>query len=155
MIKIDFVPSSMKQPTEKQLSLLDRASEMDLRYDYFPVNISLNMRGFEKEEFPCTPALDFTFCILLAVEKLSRGDAGRISFTENDLSIDLVPDDAEVTLKRSWDPEVATCSFGDLIAASREFCGDVINFIAHKYPRFRENPFFSKLKEMQAELSSD
>jgi hypothetical protein len=99
--------------------------------------------------------LDFAFCVLAAVENIRRGNPGRISFTENDLLINLVPDGTKVTVKRSWDPTTATCSIDELVATSREFCRNVIDFTVQKYPEFQKNPFFARMKKMQAELSSD
>jgi len=126
---------------------------MDLRYDYFFVNISLSMREFGRENFPGTPALDFVYRVLAAAENAHRGIPGQISFTENDLLISLVPDGTEVTVTRSWDPAAATCSVDDLVAASCEFCKDLIDDTVRKYPAFQGNPFFSKLQKMQAALS--
>ncbi|MGW2492684.1 hypothetical protein ACWCV9_36545 [Streptomyces sp. NPDC001606] len=152
MIKFTFVPETMKEPTSKELAKLARASEMDLRYDYFPVTVGICTHAFGEEVLPGTPAIDFAFCLLSAAKEIQKGNPGRVSFTENDLLIHFVPDGEKVVMERSWDPVRAACNLHELSAAVSGFCYGILEFITQRYPDFQQNPACSKLTAMLNEL---
>ncbi|MEU6282110.1 hypothetical protein [Streptomyces sp. NPDC047028] len=152
MISIEFVSESMKSPRESELARLERASEMDLRYDYFFTDVSISMPGLGKEAFPKTPALDFAFSLLFAVKEVRQGDPGSISFTENDLLIHCIPDGLDLVVQRSWDPEAGSCGVQEIIAEAVRFSREILGFIVQKYPTFRNNSTHEKLMTMIAEF---
>ncbi|MFB7115893.1 hypothetical protein [Streptomyces sp. NPDC056190] len=152
MFDITFVPDSMREPTDKQLAKLERASENDLRYGYFETDLSINTDEFGDEPFPRTPALDFVFCVLLAARDIRQGNPGRISFTENDLLVHFTPDGDTVTVTRSWDPVSGHCTVTEFLAVASRFSREVLDFIALRYPAFQGNPAHRKLVGMVGEL---
>ncbi|GGN90595.1 hypothetical protein GCM10011579_086620 [Streptomyces albiflavescens] len=154
MFDITFVPDSMRDLTEKQLAKLERASEMDLRYEYFKADLSIAADEFGNEQFPVTPALDFVFCVLLAAGDIRQGNPGRISFTENDLLIHFTRDGETVTVTRSWDPVPGHCTVAEFLAVAARFSTDVLEFIARRYPAFQANPARGKLVGMVGELKA-
>ncbi|MFI6359559.1 hypothetical protein ACIBJF_44875 [Streptomyces sp. NPDC050743] len=154
MFDIAFVPDSIREPSEKQLAELVRASEMDLRYEYFRTKIFITTDEFGKQSIPGSPALDFVFCLVLAARDLRQGNPGRISFTENDMLIHFTPDGELVTVTRSWDPVTGHCTVAEFLAAAYRFSSKVLEFIDERYPTFRENPAHQKLAGMVEELKA-
>lgn len=154
MFDITFVPDSMWELTDKQLAKLGRASEMDVRYEYFEMQVSIRTDEFGDESFSGTPVLDFVFCVLLAARHIQQGNPGRISFTENDLLIHFTPDGESVTVTRSWDPVTGSCTVAEFLAAAYRFSSEVLEFIDEWYPSFQENPAHQKLAGMVEELKA-
>ncbi|WP_433452076.1 hypothetical protein ACQPXS_28475 [Streptomyces sp. CA-142005] len=154
MLDITFVPDSMRELTGKQLAKLARASEMDLRYEYFKMEVSITTDEFGSDPFPGAPALDFVFCVLLAAGDIRQGNPGRISFTENDLLIHLTRDGETVTVTRSWDSVPGHCTVTDFFAVASRFSREVLEFIVRRYPAFQMNPARGKLVGMVGELKA-
>ncbi|WP_103843863.1 hypothetical protein [Streptomyces sp. Ru72] len=152
MFDITFVPDSMRALNDKKLAKLVGASEMDLRYEYFEMEVSITTDEFGSEAFPGTPALDFVFCLLLAARDIRQGNPGRISFTENDLLIHFTLDGETVTVTRSWDPVLGHCAVAEFLAVAFRFSSEVLEFISRRYPTFQENPAHRKLIGMVGEL---
>jgi hypothetical protein len=152
MFDITFVPDSIREPTEKQLAKLVRASEMDLRYEYFETKLSITTDEFGNQSIPGSPALDFVFCLILAARDIRQGNPGRISFTENDLLIHFTLDGETVTVTRSWDPATGHCTVAEFFAVAYRFSSEVLELIVRRYPAFQENPAHGKLVGMVEEL---
>ncbi|MET9515939.1 hypothetical protein [Streptomyces sp. NPDC002994] len=140
----------MHEPTEKQIEKLDSTSEMNLRYSLFETKVTLDPEGFEAEFFQ-VPLVDFMYCLVLSACAVREGDSGRISFTESDVLINIVPDGPELKILRSWAPAPGRCGKGEFLAAVSRFVTDGLEFLAVKYPAFRNNPTFQKLTDMNAE----
>ncbi|MFB6962844.1 hypothetical protein ACFCYB_39210 [Streptomyces sp. NPDC056309] len=154
MFDITFVPDSMREPTDKQLAKLERASEMDLRYGYFETDVFITTDEFGNESFHGLPVLDFVFCVLLTACDIQQGNPGYISFTENELLVHFTRDGETVTVTRSWDPVSGHCTVTEFLTVSSRFSREVLEFIARRYPAFQENPTHRKLVDMVGELST-
>ncbi|GHJ98421.1 hypothetical protein SY2F82_02190 [Streptomyces sp. Y2F8-2] len=154
MFDITFVPELKRDLTEKQRAKLERASEMDLRYEYFEMGVSLTTEEFGTVSFKRLPILDFVFCVLLAAHDVQHGNPGCISFTENDMLIHFTPEGETVTVTRSWDPVPGHCTVTELLAAASRFSREALEFIAGRYPAFRKNPAHQKLAGMVGELKA-
>ncbi|MGW6152106.1 hypothetical protein ACWFRM_03105 [Streptomyces sp. NPDC055144] len=152
MFSVTFAPESMRGMTDKQREKLERASEMDLRYEYFWANIQLAAGGLGVEEFPGTPVLDFMFCLLLSSQEIREGNAGCVAFTESDVVIVLAPSGETLTISRSWDPVAGNCTIAEFLAGVSRFSGETLEYIARRYPAFQEHPTHRKLMDMLEQL---
>ncbi|MFF2462541.1 hypothetical protein [Streptomyces mirabilis] len=152
MFDIAFDAHSMRKPREQRMAKLGQASEMNLRYGYFETDLTFTTDEFGIEYLPGIAILDFVFCLLYAAREVRQGNAGDIGFTENDQLIHLIPNGEIVTVKRSWAQDVGSCDAGIFFTVVTRFCGDVLEFIAQRYPAFLDNPTQSKLVGMLAEF---
>jgi hypothetical protein len=142
-----FDRDSMDEPTEKQIEKLGSTSEMNLRYSLFEVDVVLAPEGFEAESFQ-VPLVDFMYCLVLSARAIRQGETGRISFTESDVLINIVPDGPELKILRSWEPAAGRCGTEEFLTAVQCFVTDGLEFLAGKYPPFRDNPAFQKLTDL-------
>ncbi|WP_406104499.1 hypothetical protein OG698_20125 [Streptomyces sp. NBC_01003] len=137
MFSVTFATESLREMLDKQREKLERASEMDLRCEYFLADIRLAAGGLGVEEFPGIPVLDFMFCLLLSSKAVREGNSGRISFTESDLLIELVSTGETLTISRSWDPVAGNCTIAEFQAGVSLFSGEALELIARRYPAFQ------------------
>ncbi|MEV8329071.1 hypothetical protein [Kitasatospora sp. NPDC056731] len=153
MFRIDFDRSSMRAPSEKQMTSLGSTSEMNLRYAYFETDAQLAAEGLD-ESFRIIPILDFMFCLILAADKVGNGETGEVDFTENSASITFQPEGSSLTILCSWNPAPGRCSTDDFMRGTLQFATEGLEFIVEKYPGFAENPTRHKLLAMKARLES-
>ncbi|MFD0029150.1 hypothetical protein ACWGDS_17365 [Streptomyces sp. NPDC055059] len=152
MFSVTFATESLREMTDKQREKLERASEMDLRYEYFWADFRLAAGGLGVEEFPGILVLDFMFCLLLSSQEIREGNAGSVAFTESDLLIELVPSGETLTISRSWDPVAGNCTIAEFLVDVSRFSGDTLEYIARRYPDFQGHPTHRKLMDMLEQL---
>ncbi|NEC85670.1 hypothetical protein [Streptomyces sp. SID12501] len=152
MFDISFAPDSLPELTGKKLVNLGRTGEMDLRYGYFEMDLSITTDEFGRELIPGTPVLDFVFCLLLAARDVQQGDSGCISFTENDLLIHFTCEGDTVTVTRSWDSVSGYCKIDEFLTVASRFSRESLEVIVQNYPVFQENQTYRKLVDMVTEL---
>lgn len=150
MFNVTFAPESMREMTDKQREKLvaGRASEMDMRYEYFWVDFELTVDGFDPEWFPGIPVLDLVFCLLYSAQAIQEGNPGTIAFTESDVLIHLTPSGECLTVERSWNPTAGNCSIAEFLAGASRFSGETVEYIARRYPDFEGHPTHRKLMDM-------
>ncbi|KUM74741.1 hypothetical protein [Streptomyces curacoi] len=149
----------MAELTEKQADRLAVTSEMNLRSAYFEADIEFSASGIESEVFRRTPVLDFMFCLLLAAHQVKAGEEGTISFTENDMTIQIAPvgeadpsEDQHLAITRSWDPRAGECGRSEFVQGVAHFAESGPADILARYPSFAENPTRAKLEQLRATL---
>ena len=151
MFHVDFDRPSMQEPSEKEAADLGSASEMNLRYGYFMTDVTVTVDGWE-EPFPGTTLLDFIFGLLWVAGNVRNGKAGRVGFTESDVSIGFQPEGSGLTVLRSFDPVLGRCGTDELLNGVNLFVDAGLDFIVEKYPVFAENETYHKLRALRAEL---
>ncbi|WP_328670255.1 hypothetical protein OG905_16120 [Streptomyces sp. NBC_00322] len=132
---------------------IDAGDDEAVRYSYFETTVTLAADGFDAETFR-VPVLDFMYCLLLSAQSIRGGGKGRVSFTESDMLIELVPQAPELKILRSWDPVPGNCGTDEFVVAVTRFTDAGLGFIADRYPAFRNNPTYQKLIDFRSGLVS-
>ncbi|EYT80841.1 hypothetical protein CF54_23180 [Streptomyces sp. Tu 6176] len=145
MISIDFDCETMRELSAGEVEGAVTANEMDIRYGYFETDISFSVDGQWGESFFGVPIVDFMFCLLLSARAVQEGGVGKISFTENDMTMGIVSVEGGLDIVRSWDPVVGRYRLGDFTSQVSAFVDRGLACILDKHPEFESNPTYLKI----------
>jgi hypothetical protein len=143
----------MSKVTLEQTAKLESVSEMNLRYGYFEVDVSIAADGFGIESFPGIPLIDMAFCLLIAGRKIGLGKSASIGCTESDMSIHFAPNHGILTVERSWNSTLGHCGIDEFSTGVLKLCREVSDYISRRYPAFQRNSSWRKMEDMINGLS--